>query len=240
VNFPWAIRLARRDAAAFAPLRLRTGLEIGEAADSLWLRGPAGESELELELRKLPAEFRSEWLPDGRLRPLESRIPSLVLPALRWEPLRKWLAVELPAANWPGERGDPVSLRLARSAEEAPANVLRTRLVDWLEFAQSAAEVRLQRLTFAVSAERQVLVRGTPLPPLAGERFVERAGIAVPAGLGWQPAVSVEVIRRVLGVAEGGFVLWEPDNTVTRLHPEQFVAATRRAVRATAEAFRSP
>ena len=240
MNFPWAIRLARRDAAAFAPLRLRAGLEIGEAADSIWLRGPAGEAELELELRKLPAEFRGERLPDGRLRPLESRIPSLVLPALRWEPLRNWLAVELPAANWPGEPGSPVPLRIVHSAEEEPANVLRTDFESWNEFAQAAAEVRLQRLTFAVSTERQVLVRGTPLPPLAGERFVERAGIAVPAGFGWQPAVSVEVVRRVLGMAEGGFVLWERDNTLTRLHPEQFVAATRRAVRETAEGLRSP
>jgi hypothetical protein len=240
VNFPWAIRLARRDAAACTPLRLRAGLEIGEAAESLWLRGPAGDMELELELRKLPAEFRGEWLPDGRLRPLESRIPSLTLPALRWEPIRSWLAVGLPAVAWPGEPGGPVPLWIVHSAEEEPANVLRTDFESWHEFAQDAAEVRLQRLTFAVSAERRVLVRGTPLPPLPGERFVERAGIAVPAGFGWQPAVSVDVIRQVLGLPEGGFVLWEHDNTVARLHPEQFVAATRRAVRATAEALRSP
>jgi len=78
-----------------------------------------------------------------------------------------------------------------------------------------------------------VLVQGEPLPPLPGRRFVVQGNVAVPAGFSWQPAVSPAVLARLLGAREDELALLYEDGTYCRLLAEQFVAATRAAVRAT-------
>jgi hypothetical protein len=80
-----------------------------------------------------------------------------------------------------------------------------------------------------------VLVKGTPLPPLPGQRFVLYQGVAVPAGFAWQPAVSAEVVIQRFNVSGDALVLWNADDTITRLHQEQLIPVTRSAVRKTAE-----
>src|SRR6266496_1426915 len=99
----WALQLAAADAAALAPLRLRNGIEVGEAGDFLWVRGPAGDERLERALQSLPALNRFEWLMNDALRPITSRITSDSLPTLPWQPLDRWLRAELPPLACPGE-----------------------------------------------------------------------------------------------------------------------------------------
>ena len=95
--------------------------------------------------------------------------------------------------------------------------------------------MRIERLRFAVTADGRVLVQGTPLPPIPGSRFVLHQGVAVPAGFAWHPAVGADVLSRRLGVSGDALVLWNVDETMTRLHTEQLIPATRSAVRATEE-----
>jgi MoxR-vWA-beta-propeller ternary system domain bpX2 len=237
VNLPWVICLARADAAWLAPLRLNSGVQVAEADELIWLRGRNGDEHLARALRGLPAAARYEWLGDDRLRRLGTRIPAGTLPQLRWQALGDWLRVDLPAAAIPACEPRPVPLRIIRSAEEQAADLLLTDLSEWTRFASEAAEVRLRRLQFAVDAGAKALVRGTPLPPLPGQRFVLHRSIAVPAGFEWYPAVGADVLMVRLGVSSEALVLWHEDGTLTRLHADQFVPATRSAVRATAQAF---
>src|ERR1041385_274023 len=108
-----------------------------------------------------------------------------------------------------------------------------TSLSDWRDFAMTAPEVRLRQLRFAVDADRIVVVRGKPLPPLPGRQFVLHANIGVQAGFMWEPAVSAEVLVRRLGLAADALALFREDGTFSRIEAEQFVAATRSAVRET-------
>jgi hypothetical protein len=159
------------------------------------------------------------------------------LPELRWQPLNAWLHVELPVAAFPAQEPRTVSLRLVRSTEEREPELLLTSLEEFQRFAIQAAQVRLDRLQFAAHLSGNVLVRGMPLPPLPGQRFVLHGGVAVPAGLAWQPAVNDQVLARCFGVSGDALVLWNEDGRITRLHGEQFVGATRSAVRTTAQAM---
>jgi hypothetical protein len=59
--------------------------------------------------------------------------------------------------------------------------------------------------------------------------------MAVPCGWKWEPAVSERVLMRRFGVSADALLLWEEETTWSRLGLEQFVPATRSAVRATAE-----
>jgi hypothetical protein len=102
VNAPWAIRLARQDAAALAGLRLIPALEVGEDGATIWLRSKSADENLSAKLAGLPALARYEWLPSNQLRAIDQRIPSTQLPSLRWQPIIEWLKVEAPTAALPG------------------------------------------------------------------------------------------------------------------------------------------
>jgi hypothetical protein len=237
MNSAWAIRLLRSDAATLAALRLRSTLEVLETEDEIWLRGKSADEELNLKLSALPAQARYEWLPDNRLRPLGKMIPAAVLPSAPWQPLKSWLQAVFPPAALAGMDPVPVELRLVRSAGEHETNLLQTDMSEWSRYALTAPKVRLERLRFAVDNVGRVLVQGNPVPPLPGKRFVVHGNIAVPAGFAWTPAVSTPVLLRVFGGAESSLILWEEQGRFTRFSAEQFVPASRAAVKATGQVF---
>lgn len=236
MNQAWAICLARADAPAVAALRLSPGIELGDDAGNIWLRGKTLDETLARSLSALPATGRFEWLPGDALRANGSRIPVGRFPNISWRPLATWSQVQA-AAALPGEQPPRVRLRLVRSSHEAAPSVLKTTFDAWMDFTLSAGAIRLAPLRFAVSASGAVIVAGRPLPPLPGRQFVEREGIAVPAGFSWQPAVEAEVVRRAFQASGDALVIWDEDDSFIRLHAEQLLPASRSGVRASATAL---
>lgn len=239
VNFPWAIYVALEDAASLAPLRQVAGIEVGEDGAKIWLRGKRGDEKLDIKLSALPAGARYEWLDSNQLRRIDQRIPGARLPLLQWQPLDAWLQVALPAAAMAAEAPDAVPLRLVRSGCEQEPELLLADLDDLMRFASMAARVRLERLQFAANGHGKALVRGRPLPPVPGQRFVLQGGVAVPVGFSWEPRVASSVLARRFAVAEGALVVWNQDEGITRLHSEQFFPLSRSALRATQQALLS-
>ena len=90
-----------------------------------------------------------------------------------------------------------------------------------------------------MASDGRVAVCGQPLPPLPGQRWVEREGIAVPAGWHWSPPVEATVVRAVFGLQAGDFALWQTDGTWQRIRAADFLPAGRAAVRASAEGLRN-
>jgi hypothetical protein len=143
----------------------------------------------------------------------------------------------LPVAAYAGKLAGKVSLKLVRSSNERPVAALLTDIEQWCRYAVVAARVRLEPLSFAMNEEGLVIVRGQPAPSIPGTRFADHDGILVPVGWAWSPAVSAAVLRRVLGLSGDEVAIWLADGRVERLHKEQFVPATRSAVRLTAAAL---
>jgi hypothetical protein len=237
MNTPWAICISREHGLSLAALRLGSGIEVGEHGHQLWLRGRHCDEILERKLSALPASGRYEWLSPTQIRMLNQRIPAGVLPDLQWQSLDGWLRVEIPASALPANPPATIALRLVRSASERDPELLLTTVEDLARFVASAAQVRLAGLQFAVEADGDVLVRGSPLPPLPGQRFVLHGGVAVPAGFAWEPAVDANVLTRRFGVSGDALVVWNGDGSITRLHSEQFVPLTRSALRVTQQAL---
>lgn len=256
----WVIRIALADAESLAPLRLTRGIEVSEKEPFIWVRGASNDEKLERLVRALPAVARYQVSSGNRLRNLESRIPSETLPALNWQPVNTWLRVQMPSSPYVGKCPPPrvggyeghgglvaarpglplVSIQIARSAEERPVELLVTIVDDWREFAVTAPEIRLRQLRFAADVDGNVVIRGKPLPPLPGRQFVLHGNIAVQAGFTWDPAVTADVLSRRLGLSADALALFHEDGTFSRIEAEQFVPATRSAVRETAEAFVVP
>lgn len=237
MNVSWAICIAREEAASLTGLRLVAGIEVGLTDDTIWLRGSRGDENLQAKLSALPASARYEWLGSNQLRQIDQRIPVARLPALQWQALNSWLLIEMPSAAIPAEPPSSVPLRLVRSANEQDPELLLTQFDELARFVSTAAQVRLEGLQFSASSDGTVLVRGHPLPPVSGQRFVVHGGVAVPVGFSWEPRVSPDVLTRRFSVSGNALVLWNENNAITRLHSEQFVPLSRSALRATQQAL---
>ncbi|HEY2253603.1 MAG TPA: hypothetical protein VGH74_21155, partial [Planctomycetaceae bacterium] len=207
-----------------------------ESAGSLWLRGNASDERIELLLRKIPDAQRFEVLADGQLRPEGKRLPQGRLPQGAWVSLKSLIPVELPVATLAARLTERVSFRCRRVSSMHDANVLLTNLHDWQAYGRNAPQVRLQALTFALSSDNRVVVRGTPLPPIAGDRFYERGGMALACGWGWPRWLDDETARAALNISANDLALVSPAGTWETIPADQFVRATRSAIRLSGEA----
>jgi hypothetical protein len=229
----WAIRLDRRDVAAAGRLRQIADVEVCEQEEFLWLRGPQSGEALQWQLAAVAGARRFSVLPDGQLLPLGARVPQGWLPQGPWTGLSRWMGLDLPPSQLAGRSEATVALALVRSDRMEEASLLLTQLGLWTAYAIHAPQVRLDRWRFAVAADGRVAIEGRPLPPLPGQHWVVREGIAVPAGWTWTPAVEAVLVRQVLGLAEGDVALWQADQAWERIAGDEFVRATRAAARAT-------
>ncbi len=235
---PWAICLGKADAAAVGRLRQVAGIEVCELPDQVWLRGPGLDEKLQRRLAAVPGARRFHVLPDGQLQPVASQLPHNWLPRGPWISLPKWLALGLPPASLAGRSDQRTPMVLVRSAHPETASVLLTTIDRWEAYAVRAPQLRLDCWQFAMADDGGVVVRGEPLPPLPGQRWVDREGIAVPAGWCWSPPVEAVIVRAVFGLEPGDFALWQTDGTWQRIRAADFTPASRAAARASAEGLR--
>ena len=237
MNQPWAVELHLSSASSAGALRLRPGILACVAGEVLWLRGDAAADDLQTALRAL-AGRRYTVDARGRLTLIGERTPGAVLPDVRWLPLADLLALAPQTAALCGNPPPRVSVRLVRSGIERAANVLKTSLTMWADYAQIASTIRLRPLRFAADDTGSAIIHGSPLPPLLGDRYVETHGIAVPCGYEWHPRVDAAVLKSLMGLAEGDMafliVAEKTPETIVQLIPAaSFVAATRSALRLT-------
>lgn len=233
---PWAVRLPVGSPLAAAALRLRPGVLVRAADGELWLRGDRLTDDLDLELRKLPGAQRFAVDANGTLIPHGSRIPRGSLPDAGWQPLSDYLTPAPQPAALGGELTQRATLRLTRTTREEPATVLLTTLDHWTAYATAAPQVRLESLQFATTDDGRAAIRGSPLPPLPGQRYTEREGIAVPTGFALTPALDSATLRAVLGTTAADLAVFADDSSWELIRDTDFTPATRPSARATAAA----
>ena len=231
----WFVRLPSSSAAALAALRGFAGVECADDGDATWLRGPSDDDKLQTALHAIPDGEQFEQSERDRLRPLGKTVPTERLPHLDWRPL--WTVVQptLAAPALAGRVAEKCSLKLMRSSHVATPNVLQTTFAEFARYVDSAPQVRLQKCVFAASADDRVVVHGEPLPPLDGQLFVERCGVAVPAGWRVEPALDAAVLADAFRLAAGDLCLLVDAGRVERIAADAFVRVTRSAVRLTME-----
>lgn len=233
----WAVRLPSAGAQNAVRLWRVPGVEVCAVERMVWLRGGELDEALELRLRSLPGAERFSVLPDGQLCSPGALVPRGRLPRGPWVALNAWLVVEPPVAGLAGRLAESVPLHLVRSAEVGEPDAVLTDLARWESYACIAPQVRLDRWLFTAAGDGRVLVCGRPLPPIPGLRLVERQRVLTPAGWTWSPKVEAVIVRSAGGLQPGDLMLWHVDGRWERIPGEEFVRATRSAVRKTAEAF---
>jgi hypothetical protein len=216
-------------------LRTTPDVQIAVARDGLWLGGVFLTPELDVLLRQLPVEARYEVTPQKGLRIKGERLLSGTLPDLVWLPIARWVQPVTPPTILPATASCQVRLKLVRGGQEETSSLLLTTLAAFQAYAGSAPQIRLQRLEFAAAPDGRCLIRGTPLPALPGQHWVDHGGFATLAGLSWEPALAPELVRQWLGAETGGTVLWHEDHTFSRITAEQWITAEHSAIRLSGE-----
>ena len=166
-------------------------------------------------------------------------MPSGYLPNDPWIKLAQWMSIRAEPAALAGTVDGKIALRFVRGGLVDATNVIVTSLDTWHEYATNAAQVRLDRLAFAVDGDGRAIVWGSPSPPIRGVRFVEHLGIAVEAGWTWLPPVDHTVLAEILSLESGDLALIQTDGTWEHIRSGDFVRAARSAVRLSLGARRS-
>lgn len=235
----WAVRLPAHSTGvdeqtlvALGQLRMNPEVLILIETDCLWLRGESLSEQTGNLLRSLPDADRYLVLLEEQLAHWGETVPRARLPAGPWQPISKWLTVTLPTASFAPQVQACIPFQLVRLSVPVEANMLRTTWATWRDYATTAAQIRLNQLSFAAS-ESEALIRGTPVPPLPGQRYIESGGVAIPLGWRPDPELDAKSIRRLLQVPEGTMALLLEDGRFESIPDHVFVRATRSATRMT-------
>ncbi|MEN1678429.1 MAG: hypothetical protein AAGJ46_02475 [Planctomycetota bacterium] len=234
----WYAVLPAKGLAAAGPLRNIRGIEILAIEDgAVWLRGPRWEDSIHRHLQAVLGCQVFLPLGDRQLVPLGKSVPYGYEPAGDWRPLREWLTLTPPAKRFAVREPGQALISLVRSPRCEPANLVVVEREAWLVYAATAPQVRLDRLVFASSGDHAV-VTGRLLPPLRGEYYWVRSGIAAPVGFTWSPAVAAPVLRRAFQLDAGDVLLITLVRGHCLIRGDQFVGASHSAARLTREAGR--
>lgn len=225
--------LAEQDGFALGTVRTQPGLQVACAAGQLWVRGLPATSELALVLRQLPAVASYSLNAQNQLFPVSSLTPTGLLPAVRWQPIQDFIPLEIPVAALPGQLPALHRWQLVPATHAPAGSALLTTLPAWKAYADTAPEIRLQQLRFAVSAGNQVLVLGTPLPAMPGQELWQRENLLLPAGLDFETPLLASLLARKLNPHHDALLLFAPNGAWERVEKRFLLPASRSAVRLT-------
>lgn len=235
----WIASIHRSTLASLGQIRHWPRIEVCELdQEVVWLRGFRLDAEIQLQLRHLLTCRLYQPLSDGQLVPWGSTLPEGFVPEGPWRPLSEWQSVSLPGKRFAMDLEAHVKLQLVRSNQPQSASLQRTSVVEWTRYVSTAPLARLQRLQFA-AAQEQVIVMGQPLPPIPGDQFFLRDGIAAPVGFCWTPALDAKVLNQMFELEDGDIALLLPEGGYGILHADNWVGASRSAVQLTREAIRA-
>jgi hypothetical protein len=229
--------LAVSDRDTLGGVRGVSGLQAAEAAGELWLRGLPATGELPLVVRSLPATAAYALDAQGRLFPLGSLTPTAQLPTLTWHPVPAFIPLELPTAALPAQGIPRYHVRLVPSARAEAGAALLTTLAAWRVYAETAPEIRLSGLRFAVAADQRVLLLGAPLPPVPGEEHWLQRGLLLPAGFDFEAPLLAPLLAKQLNPAADAVLLFAADGSWERILTQNILPVTRSAVRLTVKGF---
>ncbi|MGC4014500.1 MAG: hypothetical protein QM755_08305 [Luteolibacter sp.] len=222
--------VASADLQSLAPWRA-AGWELSPAdQDRLWLRMKADD---EVVFMTLPLVGR--WLEggDGLMTRMGKRVPEQVAPSGGWTSLATLLPIGPPHRGAVGMPPMPVSWTLEPDDADQPTTALMCRWPDFMAWALEAFAPRLECLMFARCDDDRVFVTGHPLPPVRGQGYHPAGQLWLPGGYQLPAHLWPELLEERLRLGASRFALLYPDGSHEEMAEENFVRATRAAVRLT-------
>ena len=225
--------LNKKDKSSLGNIRCIPELKVAEDDNTFWIRGVYDDVATDKDIRQLPLQH-SYYLDEGNLLfVLGGLTPVGVLPELQWLPVADFIPIKMPVAALPGQLQQPAITRLVSSVDHKTGNALLTTLKQWKAYAETAPGIRLAQLKFAVSQNNQVLIMGTPIPPIPGKEYWTRNNILLPCGCDLEIPMAATFINEQLNPVQDGFLIFDMDGNCEKIDLAFLVDAKRSAVRLT-------
>ena len=224
------IQIHQKDFEALGSVRTLGTLQVTKEDDHFWVRGISADN-IPLKVRQLPAMATYQLDKDLRLFPLGKITPVGKLSDLDWTPISDFVEVEFPKAALAGKNNLTQAIKIIPSENTQNGSALLTNLSVWKNFADGTASVRLEKIKYAVSDTREVLILGTPLIPIPGKEFWKRNNILLPSGFDFEFSILAEVIEQQLNPKRDGILVFYENGNWEKIMNKDFVKGTRSAVR---------
>lgn len=227
----YILKLRKMDRDALAGVRNRSTLWAAESENFIWIKSLAEPDHILRQLPVLETYHTDEadllFLP-GALTPVGHQ------PALEWMTIAEFLPVEVPVAAMPARLPRSIPFRLQVATDTKPGSALLCSLSDWKQYAESAPAIRLEVLSFAVSATARVLVTGYPLPALPGEEYWSCGiGLLIPCGYEPELPIYATLFSRKLNAEGKSLVLFHTNGNYEIIENTDIVKASRSGIRLT-------
>jgi len=218
---------------SLATIRALPNLQIAFWEDYFFVKGFTEKADTDPIIAALPVEKVFFLKEQNLLFEKGKSTPTQELPNLQWQFLTQALPIEMPVAALPGKTPQPLFIRLIPSQKPEKGTLLKTDLKTWQQFAETTLEVRLQRLQFAVSENGNVLIWGTPLPPIPGEEFWENKHSFLPCGWEFEHSILGDLVQQKWNMERDAVLIFDKEGEWQRIEKENFVKGSRSGIRLT-------
>lgn len=225
------LKIDKQHIEALGAVRCVDGLKLATDEHFIWLRGIWYTEMMDSRLQQLPV-LQSYFTNDKDLLFLHGELtPVLQLPAFLWQDLRDYMKVELPQSSLPGKTNQQISLDLIPSATIKQTVGLLTTLQYWKQFAETASAIRIESLQFAVSANDEVMIIGSPLPAIPGKEYWQLHDLLIPSGSEPVIGIAAKYFSQQMSQNSESFLMYSPDGQWQQIDKTNFVSARRSGIR---------
>ena len=191
--------LAVLDLPSLGPYRQYSDWELAKAGEeSCFIKAPISEEYTEL-FSKIP--FTNRWyLDDGKLYLQGHTLPSRTIQGLQWFSLASFLPLSpvLPVSN--EDYFSHLSIELEPAFTESESRAMICSYQEFKRWVETASELRMNPLKYAVSSDERVFILGTPLPPIYGVSYYQEGAIFLPAGKQLPENIHFQLIESSLNL----------------------------------------
>jgi hypothetical protein len=238
----FVVILSETDRSALAAIRTLPKVQaaacvVADKTPQIFLRGILGAEKPPVEIQKLPIQ-QLFILKDNLLFPIGGMTPLSKLPDLKWQSLMDFLPIELPKSPFPAVVEATTPVRLVDSEDIQKSCALLTDFTEWANYVETAPDVRLNSLYFAVSKRGKVVILGDVLPPISGSMYWQDAQILLPCGKTFEWTITARLLTKKHNLEGKALLLFSEElgiDTPQRIDLQNFVKCTRSAVRLTQE-----
>jgi MoxR-vWA-beta-propeller ternary system domain bpX2 len=239
----FVVILSETDRSALASIRTLPKVEaaacvVADETPQIFLRGILSADKLPIEIQKLPIQAVF-ILKENLLFPIGGVTPLSKLPDLKWQSLLDFTPIELPKSPFPAVVDAKTPVRLVDSEHIQKSCALLTDFKEWAGYVETAPQVRLNKLFFAVSKNGKVLILSDDvLPPISGSMYWQDAQMLLPCGKAFELSITAYLLTKKYDLERRALFLFSEElgmETPQRIELQDFVPCTRSAVRLTQE-----
>ncbi len=229
INIKYLARLHETGLDRLAVLYNWEHLSIANEDGYLWIKGLTEDEIESVELMSIPGIERF-YSKSGKLYPFQKLLPIGNEPSCLWTAIKRAIHLDLPSKNHNFfELAASLQVNVIPSDQTKEVSFHMVDLPTFGEYVKTASTLRLHPLLWVI-VENKALIIGTPILPLPGKTYWKLGNFIIPSGYDFEiPALS-DAINQKLNPDNRYDLLWNENQTYTRISKTTYTKLTRSSV----------